>query len=212
MDAKLMESLRPVDDTTGCISDALTAIANERLATEMRRVTLHGSRSATLLSGTPKQVTAIEAEMRELDILLEQLDVLANALGPKMDAAHAAEVFAGLEAKGAQVRETAERAALWWRQDYPDLARKIVEGLQLCRAAENSLNAFRHEVSTAGQNEAVAGLGDPCVDLPEPPRAVVAGVGYVPPSQAVQLPAGPEGLPAFWWPQMLYGRPRPHGF
>lgn len=209
MDAKLLARLRPENETVAGLSEALARISSERLAAEGRTLELRQTRTATLMTGTPKQVAEVEADLRETAILLEQLDLLANEIGPRMDTAYAAAAFARLEAKAAAVRETNARAMAWWRDEYPRLARAIVEGLHLCRAAENQGNALIHEIGQARRNEAVAKLIAGGLDIPAPPRAPVAGVGYVPPSQAVQLPAGPDGMPAFWWPQELRGRATP---
>ena len=212
MDAKLLARLRPADDTAAGLSEALARISSERLAADARTLELRQARTTALLEGTPRQVADIEAQARENAILVEQLDLLMGEIGPRMDAAYAAAEFARLEAKAMEVRETNARAMTWWRDEYPRLARAIVEGLHLCRQAENDGNALIHQVGQARRNDAVAKLIGAGLDIPAPPRAPVAGVGEVPPSQAVQLPAGPEGMPAFWWPQHLHGRPRAPGF
>ena len=213
MDAKLLARLRPADDTAAGMRAAMDRVAVEQEATTTRIVALRTERTSALLTGTPKQILDLEGQARECEILLEQLDLLTTELQPKWSAATAAERHVTFLDQATELKALADKALAWCRDDYPRLARAIVEGLHLCRAAENGMNEVRHRYAVASQADAaLAGLGDALASLPEPPRVPVAGVGMVPPSKAVQLPAGPDGLPAFWWPAELYGRLRAPGF
>lgn len=143
----------------------------------------------------------------------EQLDALTGELVPRAEQVSLAARHERFTGRAAEKRLQADAACAWLRDEYPRLARLIVEGLHQCRAAESSLNMLEHEWSEARRiTPALTGLDDIGLAAIERPRVPVAGVGHVPPSLAVQLPAGPGGLPAFWWPQTLYGRPRAPGF
>ena len=212
MDAKLLARLRPADDSADALSTALGRIDEERDATTARLTALRTQRTAALLTGTPKQILDLEGQARECEILLEQLDLLDGELRPKLRAARALERHAAFKSEAAETNAAAEKANAWYRDEYPRIARELVAGLELCRAAENGANGLQHRYGVARASDPdLAALPDPLGPFPPMPRAFVGNMG-VPPSQAVQLPGGPSDLEPIWWPRELRGRPRPIGY
>ena len=212
MDAKLLGRLRPADDTADALSAAVGRINEERDATTAKHTAMRAQRTAALLTGTPKQILDLEGQARECEILLEQLDLLNGDLRPKLRTARALERHAAFKAEAAETNASAEKANIWYRDEYPRLARELVAGLELCRAAENGANGLQHRYGQACANDPdLAALPDPLGAFPPMPRAFVGNMG-VPPSQAVQLPGGPSDLEPIWWPRELRGRPRPIGY
>ena len=212
MDAKLLARLRPADDSADALSIALGRIDEERDATTARLTALRTQRTAALLTGTPKQILDLEGQARECEILLEQLDLLSDELRPKLRAARAMERHAAFKAEATETSAAAEKAVAWYRDDYPSMAREMVAGLELCRAAENGANGLQHRYGVACASDPdLAALPDPLGPFPPMPRTVIGGLP-VPPSQAVQLPPGSGDLEPIWWPRELRGRPRPIGY
>ncbi len=212
MDDKLLARLRPADDTADAVANAVDRIDEERDATTAKLAALRAQRTAALLTGTARHLLALEGQARECEILLEQLDLLDQDLRSKLRAARALERHSAFKAEVHERNSVANQAVAWYRDEYPRLARELVAGLELCRAAENGANGLQHRYGQACANDPdLAALPDPLGGYPAMPRALVGGIG-VPPSQAVQLPGGPSDLEPIWWPRELRGRPRPIGY
>ncbi len=211
MDAKLLARLRPADDSADALSTSVGRIDEERDATTAKLTALRMQRTAALVTGTAKQVLDLEEQAREAEITLEQLDLMDGDLRPKLRAGRALERQAAFKSEAVETNATAVKAVAWYRDEYPRLAREIVAGLELCRAAENGANGLQHRYGVARASDPdLAALPDPLGPFPPMPRAIVGHLA-VPPSQAVQLPPAQGELEPIWWPQLLRGRPHPSG-
>jgi hypothetical protein len=195
------------DDSSAAIEAAIAAVAAEQEATTARIATLREERASVLLSGTSKAVAAIEARVREAEIDLERLGILAQELEPRLSAARVADIASAVEVKRQEVIAAIEGANRWWSDEYPRLASAIADGLRQCYAAEYAIWELGNAVAAASR----VGVEIAAVPLPEPPRTGVAPYGPVPPHRCVQLPAGADGGQHVWWPADLLGRPRPGG-
>jgi hypothetical protein len=194
------------DDSSAAIGTAIDAIAAEQASLVEKIDSLREERSTLLRTGTIKTVVAVEAQMREAEIGLERLAIVAADLETRRAAAHVAERSVALEAKRQATVATIEAANLWWQTEYPRLAGAIADGLRQCYGAEFATWEFHNAAAAAGR----AGGEITSMALPTPPRTSFAPYGAVPPHRCTQLPPAATG-PAVWWPADLLGRPRHPG-
>ncbi len=210
MEAKLLERLQPSTDTTDAMREAATRIREQRAANNTKLAEIKERRAKTLLTGTAKQVAAIELESRELEIEIEQLDEMLSALQPRFVAAWASELGDKFQSEHARAAEKIEIAQRFWHDEYPALSSAIAAGLNKIAAAESALDDLLSEATRLRTNDAIAATGKIEIDLPSCPKTYVTGVGDVSPTMTVQLPRGPDDERSPWWPlPWLYGRPRP---
>jgi hypothetical protein len=200
-----LAKFQPADDSSAAIEAAIDAVAAEQSATTAKIGMLRDERAATLLTGTSKAVAAIEAGVREAEIDLERLAIIAAELQPRLAAARAVERDATLEAKRQATVATIDAANAWWQTEYPRLAAAIADGLRQCYGAEFATWEFHHAIGVRHPDA-------PPIErsLPTPPRTKFAPYGAVPPHRCVQLPPAATGS-ALWWPSDLLGRPRHPG-
>jgi hypothetical protein len=186
MDAK---RLRPTDDSATAIRTALILIRAEREAMQQRLEEQTTRRTSLLLTGTNGEIRAAEEAVRDAELDLSRLTLMADALVPQLADAVARE--AG-DTRAQQVRDAAAAIARfndWFTVSYAQHAAALAEGLELERTAHRAVTALRDP-----QNFTFPAA------LPEMARAHVGcdarALGFL-----VRLPAAAPGQQPFWWPR-----------
>ena len=94
MDSETLARLRPVDESTAAIRQALAAVEVERTDATHRAGALTAERARLLLTATTAAIAKVEAAIREAMVDQEQLDAIAAALAPMLAAAEEREAAA----------------------------------------------------------------------------------------------------------------------
>jgi hypothetical protein len=189
MDAKMMTRLRPIDTSAAAIRTALAMVEAERAATQQRLDEQIARRSGLLLTGTNGEIRSAEEAVRDAELDLVRLPLMADAL--KQQLAEAAAREAG-DVRAQRVREAEAKVIAfneWFATNYAAHAAAIQQGLELEQAATFAINALRDPNTRALD-----------VALPAMSRAFVGsdarGLGFL-----VRLPATEPGGECPWWPR-----------
>ena len=188
MDTKTMTRLRPTDDSAAAIRTALDLIQAEREATQKRMEEQTERRTALLLTGTNGEIRAAEESVRDAELDLSRLTLMADALVPQLAEAVAREAE---DTRAQQVRDAAaaaEKFNKWFATSYTAAAEQIRHGLELERAAIRKIEALRRSDG-----------GIPTESPATHPRACwlrCAWLGFL-----TRLPAATAGQEPFWWPR-----------
>jgi hypothetical protein len=119
--------LRPADDSTGAIREALNRIATERAETEQEITAAGEVRADALHNGTPADIAKAEDTARKLTLHTEQLDALAARLQPMLEAAETADDLAAYDAARVVLDEKIARCTAWKNGRYLELVAEVRE-------------------------------------------------------------------------------------
>ena len=158
---KTLADLRPVDGSARAIRHALNAAADERAAAVSRIDQLRSERQAMLLTGTNKQIGAVEASIGQTELLLDQIDALTPIVEAELPAATGREWLQEVVALVGSAREAADLFDRWAKKEWSVHAGALLHGLRLEAEAlslrRNAIEALRPIVS-APQLEAAGGI------------------------------------------------------
>lgn len=168
MDSKTLSKMRPRDDSSVAIREALATVAREREAAISRRDIAGENRKAALRdpAATAKDINTFEQHARNEDIELERIAALAEDLEARLVAAVAAEdaqaKAEAVEAARVAYREAVE-AVRMGRKEYPEAAARIARAHAAEKDRVAALGRFRAAVaqSLPPGSPAHAGLFDP---------------------------------------------------
>lgn len=147
-----LTALRPADQSQGAIQSALAALSQQRSTAILRLAERRVARSKALLDpsvGT-KQVAAIEAEIRDGEIMLERLTAIRPSLESALTDARATEQRAEINRR-ADLAAAAVNEFTQALDEYPQLATGIARICALNRAALVAIIEAQRAAAAVGE-------------------------------------------------------------
>lgn len=139
MDLKKILGLRPKNETTAAIREAIARAEEDRQAALARIGELEANRGALLLSGDHRTIEAAERDLAEKRMEAERCAIMAEALRPTLATAQQREKVAEIVDLERRASQEVEAFVTWWRTRYADLAAQMLEGARMEAAALTSI-------------------------------------------------------------------------